>query len=182
MNTLKLIRLSSAVLMAGVAMFLSGCSSCKPGVPGPVGKYDIQVTLDQSLKDSSMRVDLVGVNPASLPSWQAYSMTKYWQTGDAKRADAQDKFTFDFVSGKSLTNVFSSTNALWKKWAARGVTHVVVLANLPGAARTDNPGNQDPRRQILPLDKCYWANGTKALNLLVQQSGIEVLTPTRNTQ
>jgi len=179
MKTSRVIQLAFAVLAVGAGIFVSGCSSCKPGKPGPIVKYNIQVNLDQSLKDSSMIVDLVGVNPSSLPSWEAYSMTKYWQRGDAKRADATDKFTIDFVSGKSLSNTLNSTNALWAKWLARGVTHVVVLANLPGAPRADVPGNQDPRRQILPLESCYWAKGTNTINVLVQQSGIEILTPTR---
>jgi hypothetical protein len=179
MKTSRLVQLTLAAFVAGVGILFSGCSSCKPGKPGPIVKYNIQVNLDQSLKDSSMIVDLVGVNPSSLPSWEAYSMTKYWQHGDAKRADATDKFTIDFVSGKSLSNTLNSTNALWAKWLARGVTHVVVVANLPGAPRADVPGNQDPRRQILPLESCYWAKGTNTINVLVQQSGIEILTPTR---
>ena len=167
------------MLLTGVVIFFAGCSSCKPGKPGPIAQYNIQATLAPALKDSSMVVDLVGVNPASLPSWEAYSMTKYWQSGDAKRADATDKFTIDFVSGKSLTNTLSITNAVWNKWMARGVAYVVVIANLPGAPSPDKPGSQDARRQILSLDECAWAKGTTTLNLLVQQSGIEVLTPTR---
>jgi hypothetical protein len=180
MNTTRLLRLTSLVLLAGMSVLFSGCDTCSPGKPGPIAKYNIQVNLDQSLKDSSMLVDLVGVNSTSLPSWEAYSMTKYWQTGDAKRADAFDKFTVSFVSGKSLSDNLKVTDPLWNKWMSRGVTHVLVLANLPGAARADHPGNQDPRRQILPLGQCTWAKGTNTLNVLVQQSGIEILTPTRN--
>jgi hypothetical protein len=179
MNIPKLKHFTFASALAVLAILFQGCSSCKPGQPGPTGKYNIQVGLASSLKDSSMLVDLVGVNPASLPSWEAYSMTKYWQTGDARRNDALDKYTIDFVSGKSLTNGLSITNPVWSKWMARGVTHVVVIANLPGAPSADKPGSQDPRRQILPLDKCSWAKGADTLNLMVQQSGIEVLTPTR---
>ncbi len=172
-------QLTSIALLAGVAIFFTGCSSCKPGVAGPPAKYNIQVSLAPTLKDSSMLVDLVGVNATSLPAWEAYSMTKYWQTGDSKRTDALDKFTIDFVSGKSLTNTLAITNAIWDKWMARGVTHVVVIANLPGAPSADKPGNEDSRRQILPLDKCAWTKGSATLNLLVQQSGIEVMTAAR---
>jgi hypothetical protein len=179
MNISKLSQFASTLLLAGVALFSQGCSSCKPGVQGAPSKYNIQVSLAPTLKDSSMLVDLIGVNPASLPSWEAYSMTKYWQINDPKRADAFDKFTIDFVSGKSLTNTLASTNAIWSKWMSRGVTYVVVIANLPGAPSPDKPGSQDARRQILSLDKCAWAKGSDTLNVLVQQSGIEVLTPTR---
>ena len=59
-----------------------------------------------------------------------------------------------------------------------GVTHVVVLADLAGVGPS-RPGNTDPRRQILPLDICHWPNKTTTLKVLVQRSGMVVLTPTR---
>src|SRR5260370_41762136 len=94
----KLMQLTAAALLAGVAIFSPGCSSCKPGGAGPPAKYNIQVSLAPTLKDSSMLVDLVGVNPASLPAWEAYSMTRYWQQSSPKPADALDKFPHNFVS------------------------------------------------------------------------------------
>ena len=66
----------------------------------------------------------------------------------------------------------------WDKWKARGVTHVLVLADLPGA-QTGKQGSQDARRQILSICKCSWPDGTKDLKVLVQRSGIVVLTPAR---
>lgn len=160
--------------------FLAGCSSCKPGKPGPIGKYTISVSLDESLKSSSVLVDLVGVNPSGLPRWEAYDMGKYWREGDPMRHDA-DKVVLNFVSGQTLTNSLSSTNSTWERWKSQGVTHVLVLAdiNVRGESR---PGNQDARRQILPLDQCQWPAKTKVLNVLVQRSGIKVLTPPRALQ
>ena len=98
-----------------LAMVLNGCSSCKPGKPGPIGKYAIEVSLDESLKSSSVLVDLVGVNPSSLPRWEAYDMGKYWREGDPMRHDA-DKIVLNFVSGQTLTNSLSATNAIWDRW------------------------------------------------------------------
>jgi hypothetical protein len=158
----------------------AGCSSCKPGKPGPIGKYTISVSLDDSLKSSSVLVDLVGVNPSGLPRWEAYDMGKYWREGDPMRHDA-DKVVLNFLSGQTLTNSLASTNLVWDRWKSQGVTHVLVLAdiNVRGESR---PGNQDPRRQILSLDQCQWPKKTKALNVLVQRSGIKVLTPPRAVQ
>src|SRR5215831_7770041 len=90
-----------ALLLVGLATVLTGCGSCKPGKPGPIGRYTIEVTLADSLKTGSVLVDLVGVNPASLPRWEGYDMGNYWREGDAMRNDA-DKKTLNFVSGDSL--------------------------------------------------------------------------------
>jgi hypothetical protein len=73
------------------AVVLAGCATCKPGKPGKVGQYAIEVSLDESLKTSSVIVDLIGVNPSSLPRWEAYDMTKYWREGDAMRRDADKR-------------------------------------------------------------------------------------------
>lgn len=167
---------AGGMLITLMTVFI-GCSSCKPGKPGPIGKYTINVSLDESLKSSSVLVDLVGVNPSGLPRWEAYNMSNYWKEADPMRHDA-DKVVLNFISGQSLTNSLSVTNATWERWKSQGVTHVVVLADITvhGESR---PGNQDARRQILSLDQCQWPSKTKELNVLVQRSGIKVLTPAR---
>jgi len=58
---------------------------------------------------------------------------------------------------------------------------VLVLADLPGGQNSKG-GNQDARRQILPLDKCAWPSKTETLKVLVQRSGIVVLTPARSVK
>jgi hypothetical protein len=166
--------------MVLLAAALSGCNSCKPGKAGPVGQYGIEVALDESLKNNAVIVDLVGVNPSSLPRWEAYEMGKYWKEGDPMRRDA-DKMVLNFVSGQSLSNSIALADPQWAKWKAQGVTHVLVLADLPGA-QTSRPGNQDARRQILPLDRCTWASSPKTLKVLVKRSGIVVLTPARTAK
>lgn len=163
-----------------LAALLTGCGSCKPGKPGAIGRYNVEVVLDESLKTSSVIVDLVGANPSSLPRWEAYDMSKYWHEGDPLRRDA-DKVVFNFVSGQALTNTLATTDAQWDKWKGMGVTHVLVLADLPGA-QTSRPGSQDARRLILPLDECNWPPNTKALKVLVQRSGMVVLTPARTAK
>ena len=160
-----------------LAVVFSGCTFCKAGKPGPFKAYTVEVALDDSLKTSSVIVDLVGVNKAGLARWEAYDMAKYWKEGDPMRNDAR-KTVLNFVSGQSLSQKLDATDPLWQEWKKQGVTHVLVLADLPGS-HVSKPGNQDARRQILPVDKCSWPGGTKVLNVQVQRSGIVVLTPSR---
>jgi hypothetical protein len=169
--------LAAGVLGLISASFLAGCSSCKPGKAGPPGEYTINVTLDDSLKTSSVIVDLVGVNPSSLARWENYDMGKYWKEGDPMRRDA-DKVALTFLSGQAVNKTMSNTDPQWEKWKAKGVTHVLVLADLPGS-QASRPGSQDARRQVLPLDTCSWPPKTTELKVLVQRSGIQVLTPAR---
>ena len=163
-----------------LAAFMTGCETCKPGKPGATGSYTIDVSLDESLKTSSVIVDLVGVNASTLPRYEAYDMGKYWKEGDPMRRDA-DKVVLNFVSGASLNMNVPVSDAQWAKWKSKGATYVMVLADLPGA-QTARPGNQDARRQILPLDQCNWPDQTGTLKVLVQRSGIVVLTPMRATK
>ena len=165
-------------LALGLGMaWVSGCSSCKPGKLAKPKAYHVTVSLDASLQQGSVVVDVIAVSPAGLPRWENYSVNNYWKEGDVMRADA-DKFSMSFVSGKSLTNELGRADAKWGKWLAQGATHLVVLADLPGG-RADKPGTQDERRQIVPLDPCHWPNKTTNLVMHVQRSGINVLTPPR---
>jgi len=175
----QLLKAFVAFTLLGSILVIRGCASCKPGKPGPLGQYNVEVTLDNALKNSSVVVDIVGVNKFSLPGLENYSMADYWKEGDLKRADG-DKMTMDFVSGPNKKTL-SGKDPIWNKWKAKGVTHIVVLADLPGAWQA-RPGNQDPRRQILSLDQCNWPDKTTTLSIIVKGSGIEVETPVRMLQ
>jgi hypothetical protein len=175
----QLLKSFVAIGLIGAILVFAGCSSCKPGKPGPIGKYNVEVVVDESLKNSSVIADIVGVNSSSLPGLENYDMGVYWKDGDLKRHDA-DKIVLDFVTG-SLKKSLPATDKIWEKWRNKGVTHIVVLADLPGSWPS-RPGNQDPRRQILSLDQCNWPPKTTDLKILVKGSGIEVETPVRLVQ
>ncbi len=167
---------ASIALISVLAVCLSGCASCKPGVPGKPQAYEVKVNLDPSLLQSSVVVDLVGVNSLGLPNWENYSMSEYWDPKKPMMRHDADKVTLSFVSGNSPTNSLARTDLKWKSWLAKGATHLLVLADLP-EAHADKPGAQDARRRILPLGRCEWPNKTKTLTIQVHQSGPEILTP-----
>jgi len=156
--------------------WLTGCALFKGD---PIGRYDIEVEIEDSLKQGSVLVDLVGVNMASLQRWNAYSMSKYWQDNDPMRKDAAlDKVTLSFARGDTTSKMLASTNAIWDNWSAKAVTHVLVLADLPGG-HEDKPGTQDDRRQLLPLERVHWIKKTQLLNVLVKRTGIDIITSVR---
>jgi len=158
--------LLSALLLAG------GCASKGPGRATP---FPITIELDPGLKDKSMLVDLVGVNPANEERWKSYSMSKYWRDGDPMRADAE-KWTCNFISEPTQVKTLQLSDPIWKQWP--GAASVFVLADLPGK-HADMPGSQDSRRQLLPLSRSAWQKGTKELKVRIKESGIEVVTPLR---
>src|SRR5262249_31109192 len=103
-----------------------------------------------------------------------YSVSDYWKPGDSLRNDAP-KAVLAFGQGRPTTQVLSSTDPIWKKWIATGAMHLVVLADLPGIS-SDRTGNADPRRLILPLDAAQWNKKTDQLEIVVQESGVRLLT------
>jgi hypothetical protein len=172
MTKLLMQRLGASALILSVGLMFSSCSTCKPGKPGPIGKYNIDVNLDPSLKDASVTVDIVGVTPLTLPRWENYSMKSYWEPQDEMRQGA-DKITFTLGNGNVMNHSIPMTDPKWSAWLSGGVTHIMVLADLPGVI-DDKVGSLDARRQELSLDKCSWGDGTTNLIIDVKRSGLEV--------
>ncbi|MGH7995387.1 MAG: hypothetical protein ACREFX_03445, partial [Opitutaceae bacterium] len=163
-------RLPLVFSLAAAVFALGGCASAPQPRP-----YSVRVTLDNDLVGSSIEVDLVGVNTiADLPKWQNYSVTQYWQPQDTFRHDAH-KYTMQFGPGTAKSFTLLSTDPIWKDWLGTGATNLVVMADLPEAA-ADQSGNADPRRLILPLDKHAWGSDVNTIDILVQESGLKLLT------
>ena len=171
-----MIRNLSSTLLAALllpAMFgLTSCETCKPGKPGPITFFPIQVALSPTLQGKAVTVDLIGVNKQNRDRWEAYSMTKYWKDGDPMRTSASKK-TLDFTSTSSLTQTLPLADPAWAQWKSQAVVSVFVLVDLPGA-HNDQIGSQDARRQILSLDLCDWPKGTKELKVVITEGGPQV--------
>jgi len=167
----SLYRLRFVLGLVFLAFSLGGCASA----PAPRA-YGVKVTLDSTLAGTSVQIDLVGVNElADLPKWQSYSVTDYWQPNNAFRRDAR-KYTMQFGRDKDSTQTMLSIDAHWAEWLRTGALQLVIVADLPGA-QTDQAGNADPRRLILPLDKAAWGGKVDTLEILVQESGLRLMTP-----
>lgn len=173
---MKLLPITRFFLCLGVVASLIGLAGCA-SVPKPI-PYNIEIKTDAALAGASLQVDLVGVNELSdLPKWQTYSVTSYWQPGNAFRRDAV-KTTLEFGRGKPDTQTLSSTDPRWQEWIRAGALHLVIVADLPGVV-SDQAGNADPRRLIIPLDRAAW-NKVTTIQVQVQESGLRLLTPRKS--
>lgn len=140
--------------------------------------YNVKLNPGESLKDSSVVVDVVGINQSELPKWQSYSIKNYFKQGDPVRQDAQ-KFTADFVPGHQTTVVLKKNDPLWDKWLKSGAQYLVVVADIPGFYPEGKSGSQDPRRQLIPMCQCFWPDKTADLEVKVQAGGVSLVTPPR---
>ncbi len=171
-------RLLFTLTALALALFVTGCGSCKPGQsPGKPLAYNLKISLGDSLKDSSLSVDVVGINPSDLQRWQTYSLKKYLKAGDPLRQDAL-KTTANFVPGQQAPFVLKKTDPMWDKWlkSGVGVQDLIIIADLPGVYEEGKIGSQDPRRQRIPLCECYWPSKTENLEIKVQAGGVTILT------
>jgi len=152
---------------------LTGCGS-----GAAAGRYDVTIRLAESLKDPtdgsvpSLEVDLVGVSESDAPRWSGYSMTQYFGGEDALRADAL-RTTFVFTTENPDPKTLDRQDPRWDQWLERGAQELFVLVNLPGGF-VDRPGDEDPRRLILPLAKNRWQG--RELVVEIHRSGLSPLT------
>jgi hypothetical protein len=160
----------AAAFAAAFGLLLAGCES----KPKPKA-FSVKVTLDQALAGSSLQVDLIGANELSdLPKYQSYSVSEYWKPGNTMRRNA-DKVVFEFGQGKPMVQTFTAADPAWKRWMGSGAMYLVVMVDLPQLA-DDMAGNADARRLILPLDTKKWPKDVATIELLVQESGVRLLT------
>jgi hypothetical protein len=176
-------RLAAIFILPFILIPLAGCPCGLAG--GFDGKkpisYNVTVSLDdemrQSLGTRKVEVDLVGINEKQNERWQNYSMTKYWQPGDALSGSVQvKKLIFD--PGNTSAQTLSSSDPIWDTWLKDGANRLYVLTLLPGIT-ADAEGDKDPRRQIEPL-ACYrWLKHDGNIEIKVQRTGIITTTMLR---
>jgi hypothetical protein len=156
-------------VVACVALVGCGCThESKP--------YNVTVALDPKFAGRPViEVHLVGVNDSEDRFWSTYSMTRYWGSEDKLRQNAP-KYVMSFGPGKPDTQTLTADNKIWNDWLSRGATRLYVLAFLPEKF-DDAPGDQDPRRRILPLDKCQWPQQDKqTIKITLLPSNVQVET------
>lgn len=161
-----------AALVLGVAGLLGGCGAAR------LGRYDLVVTPDSSLREGQtlppVKVDIVGVKPADVTKWQAYSVDVYFSGSDSFRNDsagAARQLSFDASADKPQT--ISSKDPIWESWDKSGVQKVFVLAN----ARTMRPPQVgvDARKAEIPMTTDRW--DVSKIDIVIKASGVDVATP-----
>ena len=148
-----------------------------------MGRFNVKVSLDKGMVDKQgeiprVEVHLVGVNASEYDVFNNYSMGKYWVHGDALARDAS-KHAMQFGVGRPVEQALSEKDEIWGKWQNKGSENLFILVNLPGV-HEDKPGNADPRRLILLLDRKHWTDyfwGHHDMDILVKSSGPTCLTP-----
>lgn len=155
------------------AFFFTGCTS----VPKPRA-YNLRLSVDPALAGTTVMVDLAGANEISdLPKWQTYSVTDYWQPGNVFRRDAH-KATMEFGRDHPTAQTLAANDPHWAEWLRTGALHLVIVADIPGVV-SDQAGNADPRRLIVPLDKAVWGRA-EIIDVVVHESGLRLVTPKKS--
>lgn len=154
-----------ALLLGTFLLALVGC----------VSPLRLTFVPDETVAGRTVDVDVVGVNRSDLQMWRDYTVSEYFKAGNDFRAAARASGrlkTIVFRSGGPSSETIESKDPIWKKWSEAGVTHLVVIANLPGDIK-DTPG-EGPARKILPWDDGWPSN---AINLTVSKGMVSVNTP-----
>src|SRR5688500_1513775 len=165
-------RIAVLALWSALGLGLTGCGCKSESKP-----YNVTVSLDPSFAGKPViEVHLVGINDSEDRYWNQYSMTRYWSSDDKLRQTAP-RHVMQFGPNKPDSQTLSADHALWNTWLSRGATKLYVLAFLPEKF-DDAPGDTDPRRRILPLDRCKWPQADKQqIKVKLLPSNVEVETP-----
>lgn len=159
-------------LCVAVAFALVGCKTARP-VSQAAGKpraWNISITKKTT---ASIEVDLIGVaSPNEENFLKSVSRDAYWNNPQIR--DDQRKL------GNLLTKfpqqnqpwIVKEDNPQWKTWLNRGVYELFVIARLPEATG-------DWRVPVL-IGKKAWRAKDRTIEIVVVDSGIQILTPSRN--
>lgn len=169
---------AQAVLFLACA--LAGGCHCS----GEMKRFNITATLPPTLRNSagvlpSVEVDLIGVGPNELQAWSDENISQYFSpVSDVRNAATASGMRRGLLLGQAhpsdeLPMDRKDVKAMWDVWKDHKVMYLVILSNYP-RLDTDQPGEKDPRRRIVPLDCARWDN-EKTLTITVRpNSGLSV--------
>jgi hypothetical protein len=161
---------NSLALLLVLLLTAVGCSSTKVKKDKPV---PWNVSLAKANPSSSIPlVDMVGVTPLAKSYWQNLNVADYCTPGSPEREGAW-KVTGTFKGNPTWT--LKQDDPIWKTWLSRGVTELMVIADLP---HKHPPGASDHAcRVFLRLDKNAFISDTHTIEVEIQDSHVQVLTP-----
>ena len=151
-----------------LAAALAGCAGARSHIT--VSRYD-------ALASRSADLHFVGVVPGvEYDRYLAYPVAKYWREDDLLRKEA-DKAEIHFFAGLTSFKEILEEDPCWQRWLNRGVTHVIVFADIPGVPDTQNAKLVIPlaRDRYLP----WYQPGHPELAVSVRESGVYLETPLR---
>lgn len=164
--------------LAGVGLALGWLLLAGTGCATPrMGRYDVRVTVSDSMADSarilpSVEVHLLALDPDAGRQLQTYSMTDYWNPN--RKKDEFVKRVLHFGQGKENPQTLSYKDPIWDRWDANGAEYLFVLADLPGLFQ-DKEDVKDPRRVILPLHPERW--NQRLIRISIEKGGVYLQTP-----
>ena len=165
--------------LGGLAVILT-CLTVAGGCSG-MRKFDVIVDA-QALSNQTVEIDLVGVNGYELERWNTINMSEYWMRGNIEREGAlKHVIKFGIAEDGSMLppeQVLSRKDDIWNQWRRRNVTHLFVMAHLPGL-HEDRPGNADSRRVSIPLSSECWGWSDTKLNIIVNASNVTCITQSK---
>jgi hypothetical protein len=160
----KTSRIVLSLAAAALLFLFAGCQTLT---------FDFTSSVDPAYKGASIEVDLIGINTSEIAVWNAKSIDDYFTSGDPFRASVPKK-TFYFGEGQPEIARLPSSDPIWREWEAKGATHILVLADLPGY--TIPMGGVDLRRQLVPRSSSDWKGTPKAIAIRLGPTGV-VLVP-----
>ena len=141
-------------LATAFVMLISSSGCCM--IPPRVKAYNIKLSLDESLKGSTIQVDLIGFNEGNLARYKSYSISDYFGDPNDRIRKLSYKKQFIFGQGQPPEQMMFHSDTLWYTWLDQEkASYLLVLVDLPGVF-DDKEAQTDPRRLIIPLDKCAW--------------------------
>jgi hypothetical protein len=153
----------SSALFLALALILPGCSTSAPKIK-PVA-WNVKIT---KKTPASIEVDVIGVTEQEKTYYDSLAMDGYWKANSQVRRDA-DKITK--VLEEDQPWIISQDDPKWIQWKNRGVTTLLVVANLPVA---------DGLWKVpLTLDKKSWDAKNRTIEIEIQNTLIRVQTPRR---
>jgi len=152
-----------AVIMSG--LLATGCFTQFNAHVQPDDKWQRELQVSGKTMPS-VEVDMVGVNATEFQAYFGYSVTKWFTSGDSLYSSAS-KISKEFGKDHPVAAAVGRDADIWQEWRNRRVTHLFVMAHLPGTFE-DKPGDADPRRLILRLNTDNWPEycwGNKDLHI-----------------
>lgn len=156
-------RLAVGVLLVVAASMAQGCCTHE------MAPRNVVVMREGS--SATAELNLIAANDTDLPRLAQRNLDEYWKV-DVLRGNAPaDRYIIKFGGG-TRSGKLEKSDAIWQKWRAKQAKWLVAIAFIPELSQWTGTVESDPRRIILPLDKCRWENPDADIHMIIAPSGL----------